>query len=186
MSQSTHHLRCLNIWTKWILNAFFLRLKVDGDTAEVSSQMCCLDICVAFAVFVWWLFFFSLAQAHEDSRESLNPLPHRDIMGSFLPDSSAYELRTVIGEVRAAQYICCDSYSWWVCVSVSPCVGRGLEDLMTVNLAVYKPTGEYVAIRRIDLDSCANDMVSYLQVSEIESFFLYINCFYNSSFTSYY
>lgn len=58
-------------------------------------------------------------------------------MGSFLPDSSAYELRNVIG--------------------------RGLESLMTVNLAVYKPTGEYVAIRRIDLDSCANDMVSYLQ-----------------------
>uniref|UniRef100_A0A671RNW2 STE20-related kinase adapter protein alpha n=1 Tax=Sinocyclocheilus anshuiensis TaxID=1608454 RepID=A0A671RNW2_9TELE len=49
------------------------------------------------------------------------------------------------------------------CVSVSACVGRGLEDLMTVNLARYKPTGEYVAIQRIDLDSCTNDMVNYLQ-----------------------
>ncbi|KTF84644.1 hypothetical protein cypCar_00027243 [Cyprinus carpio] len=58
-------------------------------------------------------------------------------MGSFLPDNRAYELRTVIG--------------------------RGLEDLMTVNLARCKPTGEYVAIRRIDLDSCTNDMVNYLQ-----------------------
>ncbi|XP_050955654.1 STE20-related kinase adapter protein alpha isoform X1 [Labeo rohita] len=78
-----------------------------------------------------------LRKAHEDSQESLSPLPRRETMGSFLPDNSAYELRTVIG--------------------------RGLEDLMTVNLARYKPTGEYLAIRRIDLDSCTNDMVNYLQ-----------------------
>ncbi|XP_024289536.2 STE20-related kinase adapter protein alpha isoform X3 [Oncorhynchus tshawytscha] len=58
-------------------------------------------------------------------------------MGSFLPDSSAYELLTIIG--------------------------RGLEDLMTVNLARYRPTGEHVAIRRIDLESCTNEMVNYLQ-----------------------
>lgn len=51
------------------------------------------------------------------------------------------------------------------CVFVCACVGRGLEDLMTVNLARYRPTGEHVAIRRIDLDSCTNDMVNYLQVS---------------------
>ncbi|XP_051744249.1 STE20-related kinase adapter protein alpha isoform X1 [Ctenopharyngodon idella] len=76
-------------------------------------------------------------QAHEDSQESLSPIPRRDTMGSFLPDNNAYELRTVIG--------------------------RGLEDLMTVNLARYRPTGEHVAIRRIDLDSCTNDMVNYLQ-----------------------
>lgn len=44
------------------------------------------------------------------------------------------------------------------------CVGHGLEDLMTVNLARYKPTGERVAIRRIDMESCTNDMVKYLQV----------------------
>lgn len=43
-------------------------------------------------------------------------------------------------------------------------LGRGLDDLMTVNLARYKPTGEHIAIRRIDLESCTNDMVTYLQV----------------------
>uniref|UniRef100_A0A8D3AA75 STE20-related kinase adapter protein alpha n=1 Tax=Scophthalmus maximus TaxID=52904 RepID=A0A8D3AA75_SCOMX len=58
-------------------------------------------------------------------------------MGSFLPDSSSYELLNVIG--------------------------RGLDDLLTVNLARYRPTGEHVAIRRIDLESCTNDMVTYLQ-----------------------
>ncbi|KAM3863620.1 STE20-related kinase adapter protein alpha [Diretmus argenteus] len=76
-------------------------------------------------------------KAHEDSQESLTSLPRRDTMGSFLPDNSAYELLTVIG--------------------------RGLEDLMTVNLARYRPTGEHVAIRRINLESCTNDMVTYLQ-----------------------
>ncbi|XP_031683818.1 STE20-related kinase adapter protein alpha isoform X2 [Oncorhynchus kisutch] len=75
--------------------------------------------------------------AHEDSHESLTSVPRRDTMGSFLPDSSAYELLTIIG--------------------------RGLEDLMTVNLARYRPTGEHVAIRRIDLESCTNEMVNYLQ-----------------------
>lgn len=43
-------------------------------------------------------------------------------------------------------------------------LGRGLDDLMTVNLARYRPTGEHVAIRRIDLESCTNDMVNFLQV----------------------
>ncbi|XP_024289529.2 STE20-related kinase adapter protein alpha isoform X1 [Oncorhynchus tshawytscha] len=76
-------------------------------------------------------------KAHEDSHESLTSVPRRDTMGSFLPDSSAYELLTIIG--------------------------RGLEDLMTVNLARYRPTGEHVAIRRIDLESCTNEMVNYLQ-----------------------
>ncbi|KAM4598547.1 STE20-related kinase adapter protein alpha isoform 1-T1 [Polymixia lowei] len=75
--------------------------------------------------------------AHEDSQESLTSFPRRDTMGSFLPDRSAYELLVVIG--------------------------RGLEDLMTVNLARYRPTGEHVAIRRIDLEPCTNDMVTYLQ-----------------------
>uniref|UniRef100_A0A8C2ZRN4 STE20-related kinase adapter protein alpha n=2 Tax=Cyclopterus lumpus TaxID=8103 RepID=A0A8C2ZRN4_CYCLU len=79
---------------------------------------------------------FSL-QAHEDSQESLTPPPRRDTMGSFLPDGSSYELLAVIG--------------------------RGLDDLMTVNLARYRPTGEHVAIRRINLESCTNDMVIYLQ-----------------------
>ncbi|XP_054614971.1 STE20-related kinase adapter protein alpha isoform X2 [Dunckerocampus dactyliophorus] len=76
-------------------------------------------------------------KAHEDSRESLTSLPRRDTMGSFLPDSSAYQLLTVIGQ--------------------------GLDHLMTVNRARYRPTGEHVAIRRIDLESCTNDMVAYLQ-----------------------
>ncbi|XP_021414137.1 STE20-related kinase adapter protein alpha isoform X1 [Oncorhynchus mykiss] len=76
-------------------------------------------------------------KAHEDSHESLTSVPRRGTMGSFLPDSSAYELLTIIG--------------------------RGLEDLMTVNLARYRPTGEHVAIRRIDLESCTNEMVNHLQ-----------------------
>ncbi|KAL4659240.1 STE20-related kinase adapter protein alpha-like, partial [Arapaima gigas] len=75
--------------------------------------------------------------AHEDSSESLTSLPGWDTMGSFLPNSSSYELLTVIGQ--------------------------GLEDLMTVNLARYRPTGEHVAIRRIDLEACTNDMVNYLE-----------------------
>ncbi|XP_034046470.1 STE20-related kinase adapter protein alpha isoform X3 [Thalassophryne amazonica] len=75
--------------------------------------------------------------AHDDSQESLTSLPNRDTMGTFFPDSSAYELLAVIG--------------------------RGLDNLMTVNLAQYRPTGEHVAVRRIDLESCTNDMVTYLQ-----------------------
>lgn len=35
---------------------------------------------------------------------------------------------------------------------------------MTVNLARYKPTGEYVTVRRIDLEACSNEMVTFLQV----------------------
>uniref|UniRef100_A0A8C5BNA8 STE20-related kinase adapter protein alpha n=1 Tax=Gadus morhua TaxID=8049 RepID=A0A8C5BNA8_GADMO len=68
---------------------------------------------------------------------SLTSLARWDTMASFQPDSSAYELLTVIGQ--------------------------GLEDLMTVNLARYKPTGEHVAIRRIALESCTNEMVAFLQ-----------------------
>ena len=36
-------------------------------------------------------------QAHEESQESLTSLSRRDTMGSFLPDSSSYELLAVIG-----------------------------------------------------------------------------------------
>lgn len=36
---------------------------------------------------------------------------------------------------------------------------------MTVNLARYKPTGEYVTVRRINLEACSNEMVMFLQVS---------------------
>lgn len=36
-------------------------------------------------------------QVHEDSQESLTSLPRRDTMGSYLPDSSSYDLLAVIG-----------------------------------------------------------------------------------------
>ncbi|TSQ23931.1 STE20-related kinase adapter protein alpha [Bagarius yarrelli] len=67
----------------------------------------CLCICVSFASFAWCLYpeqaqASPLRKAHEDSRESLSSLPHRDTMGTFLPDSSAYELLTKIASVRKA------------------------------------------------------------------------------------
>lgn len=37
---------------------------------------------------------------------------------------------------------------------------------MTVNLAKYKPTGEYVTVRRINLEACSNEMVAFLQVKK--------------------
>ncbi|XP_032768180.1 STE20-related kinase adapter protein alpha isoform X10 [Rattus rattus] len=58
-------------------------------------------------------------------------------MSSFLPEGGCYELLSVIG--------------------------KGFEDLMTVNLARYKPTGEYVTVRRINLEACSNEMVTFLQ-----------------------
>ncbi|XP_010722781.1 STE20-related kinase adapter protein alpha isoform X4 [Meleagris gallopavo] len=58
-------------------------------------------------------------------------------MSNFLPDSSCYELLTIIG--------------------------RGFEDLMVVNLARYKPSGEYVTVRRVNLEACTNEMVTFLQ-----------------------
>ncbi|XP_032285853.1 STE20-related kinase adapter protein alpha isoform X3 [Halichoerus grypus] len=58
-------------------------------------------------------------------------------MSSFLPEGERYELLTVIG--------------------------KGFEDLMTVNLARYKPTGEYVTVRRINMEACSNEMVTFLQ-----------------------
>lgn len=38
---------------------------------------------------------------------------------------------------------------------------------MTVNLARYKPTGEYVTVRRINLEACSNEMVTFLQVGHL-------------------
>ncbi|KAG9474446.1 hypothetical protein GDO78_004643 [Eleutherodactylus coqui] len=58
-------------------------------------------------------------------------------MGVYTPDSTCYDLLTLIG--------------------------KGFEDLMTVNLARYKPSGEYVCIRRVNMESCTNDMVAFLQ-----------------------
>ncbi|XP_072270657.1 STE20-related kinase adapter protein alpha isoform X1 [Pyxicephalus adspersus] len=71
------------------------------------------------------------------SAESIASCRSPDTMGVYSPDNSCYDLLTVIG--------------------------RGFEDLMTVNLARYKPSGEYVCIRRINLESCTNDMVAFLQ-----------------------
>ncbi|XP_053555598.1 STE20-related kinase adapter protein alpha isoform X2 [Bombina bombina] len=58
-------------------------------------------------------------------------------MGIYTPDSSCYEMLTLIG--------------------------KGFEELMTVNLARYKPSGEFVSIRRINVESCSNDMLGFLQ-----------------------
>ncbi|NXQ33469.1 STRAA protein, partial [Alaudala cheleensis] len=76
-------------------------------------------------------------QTNEASSESIASSPKRDTMSNFLPDSSCYELLTIIG--------------------------RGFEDLMVVNLARYKPTGEYVTVRRVNLEACTNEMVTFLQ-----------------------
>nr|XP_033774509.1 STE20-related kinase adapter protein alpha isoform X2 [Geotrypetes seraphini]XP_033774510.1 STE20-related kinase adapter protein alpha isoform X2 [Geotrypetes seraphini] len=58
-------------------------------------------------------------------------------MSNLIPDRSGYELLTVIG--------------------------TGFEELMTVNLAKYKPSGQFVTIRRINLEACTNEMVTLLQ-----------------------
>uniref|UniRef100_A0A2K5SJ79 Protein kinase domain-containing protein n=1 Tax=Cebus imitator TaxID=2715852 RepID=A0A2K5SJ79_CEBIM len=58
-------------------------------------------------------------------------------MSSFLPEGWCYELLTVIG--------------------------KGFEDLTTLNLARYKLTGEYVTARRINLEACSSEMVTFLQ-----------------------
>uniref|UniRef100_A0A8D2NYQ0 STE20-related kinase adapter protein alpha n=1 Tax=Zosterops lateralis melanops TaxID=1220523 RepID=A0A8D2NYQ0_ZOSLA len=76
-------------------------------------------------------------RTNEASSESIASSPKRDTMSNFLPDSTCYELLTIIG--------------------------RGFEDLMVVNLARYKPTGEYVTVRRVNLEACTNEMVTFLQ-----------------------
>ncbi|KAK2110885.1 hypothetical protein P7K49_010631 [Saguinus oedipus] len=80
--------------------------------------------------------FFCL-ETNEASSESIASFSKQEIMSSFLPEGGCYELLTVIG--------------------------KGFEDLMTVNLARYKPTGEYVTVRRINLEACSNEMVTFLQ-----------------------
>nr|KAF6459146.1 STE20 related adaptor alpha [Rousettus aegyptiacus] len=74
---------------------------------------------------------------NEASSESIASFSKQEIMSSFLPEGGCYELLTVIG--------------------------KGFEDLMTVNLARYKPTGEYVTVRRVNLEACSNEMVTFLQ-----------------------
>ncbi|EPY86418.1 hypothetical protein CB1_000313022 [Camelus ferus] len=76
-------------------------------------------------------------ETNEASSESIASFSKQEIMSSFLPEGGCYELLTTIG--------------------------KGFEDLMTVNLARYKPTGEYVTVRRINLEACSNEMVTFLQ-----------------------
>ncbi|XP_045381925.1 STE20-related kinase adapter protein alpha isoform X2 [Lemur catta] len=76
-------------------------------------------------------------RTNEASSESIASFSKQEIMSSFLPEGGCYELLTIIG--------------------------KGFEDLMTVNLARYKPTGEYVTVRRINLEACSNEMVTFLQ-----------------------
>ncbi|XP_070939509.1 STE20-related kinase adapter protein alpha isoform X2 [Macaca nemestrina] len=80
--------------------------------------------------------FFCL-ETNDASSESIASFSKQEVMSSFLPEGGCYELLTVIG--------------------------KGFEDLMTVNLARYKPTGEYVTVRRINLEACSNEMVTFLQ-----------------------
>uniref|UniRef100_A0A2I2YMQ2 STE20-related kinase adapter protein alpha n=1 Tax=Gorilla gorilla gorilla TaxID=9595 RepID=A0A2I2YMQ2_GORGO len=76
-------------------------------------------------------------KTNDASSESIASFSKQEVMSSFLPEGGCYELVTVIG--------------------------KGFEDLMTVNLARYKPTGEYVTVRRINLEACSNEMVTFLQ-----------------------
>uniref|UniRef100_A0A8C6F1F4 STE20-related kinase adapter protein alpha n=1 Tax=Monodon monoceros TaxID=40151 RepID=A0A8C6F1F4_MONMO len=74
---------------------------------------------------------------NEASSESIASFTKQEIMSSFLPKGGCYELLIV--------------------------TGKGFEDLMTVNLARYKPMGKYVTVRRINLEACSNELVTYLQ-----------------------
>ncbi|XP_028018079.2 LOW QUALITY PROTEIN: STE20-related kinase adapter protein alpha-like [Balaenoptera acutorostrata] len=74
---------------------------------------------------------------NEASSESIASFSKQEIMSSFPLEEGCYELLTV--------------------------TGKGFEDLMTVNLARYKPMGEYVTVRRINLEACSNELVTYLQ-----------------------
>nr|XP_017523720.1 STE20-related kinase adapter protein alpha isoform X1 [Manis javanica]XP_017523796.1 STE20-related kinase adapter protein alpha isoform X1 [Manis javanica] len=76
-------------------------------------------------------------KTNEASSESIASFSKQEIMSSFLPEGGCYELLTI--------------------------TGKGFEDLMTVNLARYKPTGEYVTVRRVNLEACSNEMVTFLQ-----------------------
>ncbi|KAK2107021.1 hypothetical protein P7K49_016535 [Saguinus oedipus] len=69
--------------------------------------------------------------------ESIASFSNQEIMSSFLPEGWCYELLTV--------------------------VGKGFEDLTTLNLARYKLTGEYMTARRINLETCSGEMVTLLQ-----------------------
>uniref|UniRef100_A0A2K5SJ81 Protein kinase domain-containing protein n=1 Tax=Cebus imitator TaxID=2715852 RepID=A0A2K5SJ81_CEBIM len=76
-------------------------------------------------------------RTNEVISESIASFSNQEIMSSFLPEGWCYELLTVIG--------------------------KGFEDLTTLNLARYKLTGEYVTARRINLEACSSEMVTFLQ-----------------------
>ncbi|XP_067825237.1 STE20-related kinase adapter protein alpha isoform X1 [Heptranchias perlo] len=73
----------------------------------------------------------------EHSKENITPSQNWDAMSTFPTDSSSYELLTAIG--------------------------KGFEDIMTVTMGRYKRTGQQVAVRRINLDYCTNEMFALLQ-----------------------
>ena len=66
---------------------------------------------------------------------------------------------------KEVENLCCSCPCLW---HFSFLLGKGFEDLMTVNLARYKPAGEYVTVRRINLEACSNEMVTFLQVIKRE------------------
>uniref|UniRef100_W5N1H3 STE20-related kinase adapter protein alpha n=1 Tax=Lepisosteus oculatus TaxID=7918 RepID=W5N1H3_LEPOC len=72
----------------------------------------------------------SPSQANEESTESLASLPHREAMGSFLPDNSSYELLTIIGK-----------YTF-------------LSSPSTITCQKKKRTGEHVNTHGTDLQLC--------------------------------
>ncbi|XP_038635798.1 STE20-related kinase adapter protein alpha isoform X2 [Scyliorhinus canicula] len=73
----------------------------------------------------------------EHPSENITSPQNWDIVSNFPADSSSYELLTAIG--------------------------KGFNDIMTVTLGRYKRTGQQVAVRRINLDYCTNEMFSLLQ-----------------------
>ncbi|XP_067869202.1 STE20-related kinase adapter protein alpha isoform X1 [Heterodontus francisci] len=73
----------------------------------------------------------------EHPSENITPPQNWDTTSNFPPDSSSYELLTAIG--------------------------KGFNDVMTVTLGRYKRTGQQVAVRRINLDYCTNEMFALLQ-----------------------
>ncbi|KAL0603845.1 STE20-related kinase adapter protein alpha [Plecturocebus cupreus] len=76
-------------------------------------------------------------RTNEAISESIASFSNQEIMSSFLPEVWCYELLTMIG--------------------------KRFEDLTTLNLARYKLTGEYMTARRINLEACSSEMVTYLQ-----------------------
>ncbi|GCC38614.1 hypothetical protein chiPu_0017129 [Chiloscyllium punctatum] len=78
----------------------------------------------------------------EHPSENITSPQSWDTVNHFPADSNSYELLTAIG--------------------------KGFNDIMTVTLGRYKRTGEQVAVRRINLDNCTNEMFALLQGVEDE------------------